>query len=240
MNRVCIVFIATALAVCSCAHRSGHSERNRTQQRRSNAVTQSTPVVQRAASSSGKMEGNEVFNRFHSAVFMVYTTDGTNVYQGSGFFIDRNGLAVSNYHLFQNTTVGMEAIKLEGSDTSYQLSEVYYKDADKDFILFRVNCGTTNFIPIASTKPNIGDRVFAIGSPRGLENTFSSGDISQWRDENVMQINAAIDHGSSGGALINEYGEVVGITSGTFYAGSQANLNYAWSIDVVKPHLSFR
>ena len=52
-----------------------------------------------------------------------------------------------------------------------------------------------------------------------------------------MQINALIDHGSSGGALINEYGEVVGVTSGTFCDGSQANLNYAWSIDVIKPYL---
>ena len=53
-----------------------------------------------------------------------------------------------------------------------------------------------------------------------------------------MQISALIDHGSSGGALINEYGEVVGITSGTFYDGSQANLNYAWSIDVTKPYVT--
>lgn len=52
-----------------------------------------------------------------------------------------------------------------------------------------------------------------------------------------MQISALIDHGSSGGALINEYGEVVGITSGTFVDGSQANLNYAWSIDVIKPYI---
>lgn len=52
-----------------------------------------------------------------------------------------------------------------------------------------------------------------------------------------MQISALIDHGSSGGALINEYGEVVGITSGSFADGSQANLNYAWSIDVIKPYV---
>lgn len=95
----------------------------------------------------------------------------------------------------------------------------------------------TPFIPIAKQKPSVGDKVYAIGSPRGLENTFSSGEVSQWRDTNLMQINALIDHGSSGGALINEYGEVVGVTSGTFYDGSQANLNYAWSIDVIKPYL---
>lgn len=235
-----IVFVFVLL-LCSCAHKSGHSGRNASHARSRSAVTSvSTPVVQRTSSRNAKLEGNQVFNRYHSAVFMVYTTDGTNIYQGSGFFIDNNGLAVSNYHVFQNAQIGMEAIKLEGDDTAYQLTEIYVADENKDFILFRVGCGSTNYIPIASNKPNIGDRVFAIGSPRGLENTFSSGDISQWRDENVMQINAAIDHGSSGGALINEYGEVVGITSGTFYEGSQANLNYAWSIEVVKPYLSFR
>ena len=66
---------------------------------------------------------------------------------------------------------------------------------------------------------------------------FSSGEVSQWRGENLMQISALINHGSSGGALINEYGEAVGITSGSFADGSQANLNYAWSIDVVKPYI---
>ncbi|MBR0059736.1 MAG: trypsin-like peptidase domain-containing protein [Methanobrevibacter sp.] len=83
-------------------------------------------------------------------------------------------------------------------------------------------------------KPEVGEKVFAIGSPRGLENTFSSGEISQWRSNEVIQTNVQIDHGSSGGPLINQYGQVVGITSGTFYDGSQANLNYAWSIDVIK------
>jgi serine protease Do len=46
--------------------------------------------------------------------------------------------------------------------------------------------------------------------------------MSQWRDTNLMQIYALIDHGSSGGALINEYREVIGITSGSFADGSQA------------------
>lgn len=87
---------------------------------------------------------------------------------------------------------------------------------------------------MAVDRPNVGEKVFAIGSPKGFENTFSSGEISQWRDRNRMQTTVMIDHGSSGGALINEYGEVVGITSGTFDSESVANLNYAVSIDVIK------
>lgn len=187
--------------------------------------------------SSKRLEGREVFDKYSTAVFMVFTSDGMNSYQGSGFFIDNEGLAVSNYHVFKGTGIGMEKIKLLGSDVVYNVTEVIAKNEEEDYILFRVDCENTNYLPVASSKPQIGEKVFAIGSPRGLENTFSSGEVSQWRAKNLMQINALIDHGSSGGALINEYGEAIGITSGSFYDGSQANLNYAWSIDVIKPYL---
>lgn len=187
--------------------------------------------------SSKKLDGREVFEKYSTAVFMVFTSDGMNGYQGSGFFIDNQGLAVSNYHIFKGTGIGMEKIKLLGSDVIYNVTKIIAKDEEEDYILFRVDCDNSNYLPIAFSKPKIGEKVFAIGSPRGLENTFSSGEVSQWRAKNLMQINALIDHGSSGGALINEYGEVVGITSGSFYDGSQANLNFAWSIDVIKPFL---
>lgn len=188
--------------------------------------------------STKKLSGSEVFDRYGKAVFMIFTSDGTNNYQGSGFFVGKNGLAVSNYHVFEGTNIGKENIKLSYDDEYYyKVAEVIAKSSEPDFIVFRVDYENTNYIPIAKSKPSIGEKVYAIGSPRGLENTFSSGEVSQWRGEYLMQINALIDHGSSGGALINEYGEVVGITSGSFYDGSQANLNYAWSIDAVKKYL---
>lgn len=231
----------------SCAHKSGHmKDRERNKQNTENITKGTSKKAESSVRINGdsrhkksdhKLEGQEVFDNYATAVFMVFTSDGMNGYQGSGFFIDNNGLAVSNYHVFKGTGKGMEKIKLLGSDEVYNVSEVIHSSEDEDFILFRVNCSNTNYIPIATAKPKIGERVFAIGSPRGLENTFSSGEVSQWRDTNLMQISALIDHGSSGGALINEYGEVVGITSGTFADGSQANLNYAWSIEAIKPFL---
>lgn len=183
------------------------------------------------------LSGTEIFEEYASAVFMVFTSDGTNAFQGSGFFIDKKGLAVSNYHVFKGTTIGKEKIKLLGSDVAYNVSEIIERNSEKDFILFRVDCSNSSFIPVAKSKPKVGEIVFAIGSPRGLENTFSSGEVSQWRGDYLMQISNSIDHGSSGGALLNQYGEVIGITSGTFVPNSQANLNYAWSIDVIKPYL---
>lgn len=189
--------------------------------------------------STKKLSGSEVFKQYGKAVFMIFTSDGNNNYQGSGFFIGKNGLAVSNYHVFQGTNIGGENIKLSYDDEYYyKVSEVIAKSSEPDFIVFRVDYDNTSYIPIAKNKPSIGEKVYAIGSPRGLENTFSSGEVSQWRGEYLMQINALIDHGSSGGALINEYGEVIGITSGSFYDGSQANLNYAWSIDAIKKYIN--
>lgn len=235
--------------ICSCAHKSGH---NKNKQKHENITNQHsleqaetrdgerniTVSVVNNRGDKNKLDGSKIFAKYNRAVFMVFTSDGFNGYQGSGFFINSSGLAVSNYHVFQGTNKGAEQIKLVGSDIAYKVTNVLYSSKDYDFILFQTNCTNTNYIPIAQNKPSVGERVFAIGSPRGLENTFSSGEVSQWRDTYLMQISALIDHGSSGGALINEYGEVVGITSGSFYDGSQANLNYAWSIDVIKPYIN--
>lgn len=245
-----LLAIIIALCVNSCAHKSGH---NRIKSQPNRAQTTSNTTLNNAASQEqrnldislsnhrgdkNKLNGAEIFAKYNTAVFMVFTSNGYNGYQGSGFFINSNGLAVSNYHVFQGTNIGAEQIKLANNDGIFNVSEIIHRDEDEDFILFRVNVSNTNFIPIAQYKPQVGEKVYAIGSPRGLENTFSSGEVSQWRDKNLMQISALIDHGSSGGALINEFGEVVGITSGSFADGSQANLNYAWSIDVIKPYVN--
>lgn len=242
---VLIILCLITVLLSSCAHKSGHnssdiklysstvvnSDRNSTR----NISNSSRHIIHKR--SEKELEGHQIFDRYGSAVFMVYTSDGANNYQGSGFFINSSGLAVSNYHVFKGTGIGLEQIKLPGRNVVYNVTRVIQKSESEDFILFQVDCNNTNYIPIATSKPKIGEKVYAIGSPRGLENTFSSGEVSQWRGTNLMQISALIDHGSSGGALINKYGEAVGITSGTFVDGSQANLNYAWSIDAVKPYI---
>lgn len=210
--------------------------------KKSHANNHSKPV-ELEKTHTGKIEsknvlsGVEVFKMFNTAVFMIYTSDGYHAYQGSGFFIDDRGLAVSNYHVFEGTSVGAEEIHTQNNQT-LKVREVIHKDKDKDFILFRVemNGAKSNWIPISNRKLNVAEKIYTIGSPRGLENTFSSGEISQLRGNHYIQISAPIDHGSSGGALINSYGEVIGITSGGLDE-SGANLNYAIDIRVIKPYL---
>ena len=214
------------------------SSRDRTTRNRTNISREDSKREDDHERNREKLTGSEIFKEYGNSVFMIFTSDGLNRCQGSGFFVGEGGLAVSNYHVFEGTTKGNEYIKLPYDNNSlYKISDVLYKSKEPDFIVFRVDYENQRYLPIAESKPIIGDKVFAIGSPRGLENTFSSGEVSQWRGDYLIQINALIDHGSSGGALLNEYGEAVGITSGTFYDGSQANLNYAWSIDVIKPYI---
>lgn len=249
--KIKLLFLSLILLIGSQGCRkaaNSHTNANRISEQQTESITpqsenftpQSESVTSQSSTNNNskqKLEGQEIFDKYASAVFMVFTSDGFNGYQGSGFFLDNKGLAVSNYHVFKGTGKGMEKIKLLGSDDTYNIIDVIHSSEEEDFILFRVNCSNNNYLPIASNRPKIGEKVYAIGSPRGLENTFSSGEVSQWRDTYLMQVSALLDHGSSGGALINEYGEVVGITSGSFADGSQANLNYAWSIDAVKPYL---
>lgn len=242
-------YIPIVIAICclgGCAHKSGHLGKHQTvsagdksgENPTRGGKKNTTINVVNNRGERDKLDGPKIFAKYNKAVFMIFTSDGFNSYQGSGFFINSDGLAVSNYHVFKGTAIGEEGIKLSGSDEIYKVAEIIKRSEDEDFILFQVDVSNTDFIPVAKFKPNVGEKVYAIGSPRGLENTFSSGEVSQWRDKNLMQISALIDHGSSGGALINEYGEVVGITSGSFADGSQANLNYAWSIDAIKPYVN--
>lgn len=176
------------------------------------------------------LEPTEIFKKYNSAVFMIYTTDGLGVFQGSGFFISENGVAVSNYHVFKGTAVGSEVIKLSDG-RQCKISEVIAKSESEDYILFRIK-GHFVHILVSHRKNNVGEKVYTIGSPRGLENTFSSGEISQIRDDNYIQISCPIDHGSSGGVLINAYGEAIGITTGG-HDESGANLNFAKNIKVL-------
>ncbi len=200
--------------------------------------------------SSGRSEmgGDEIFEKYGSAVFIITLTDGMVRTQGSGFFISPDGLAVSNYHVFKGSKKGSETITLSEGKT-YKVKEVIGKgncDGDglspDDYMLFRVDIGNQSviYIPVAKELARVGQKVYAVGSPRGFENTFASGEISQIRqvDDGFMyQISVPIDHGSSGGVLLNGYGEAIGITTGGF-DDSGANLNFAVDIHVIDKYIN--
>ena len=243
MNRFCNIGLLVGISLLASCTMTGRNEGQRNVRKpyveKHEAVKRENRIVEQSESrnelpvahnTNNVIPATEIFKRYDSAVFMVFTTDGYNAYQGSGFFISADGLAVSNYHVFKGTGVGYEIIKLSDG-RQYKIEKVLAKSEADDYILFRVK-GQFNYIPVSHRKREVGERVYTIGSPKGLENTFSSGEISQIREDNFIQISCPIDHGSSGGALINRYGEAIGITTGG-RDDSGANLNFEKDIRVV-------
>ena len=172
----------------------------------------------------------DLFKKYNSAVFLITTSNGTNVYQGSGFFISPEGVGISNYHVFEGTNKGLEEIKLISGE-KFKISKVIEANKEGDYIIFKIETiSELNYFNIATALPEIGEEVFAIGNPKGLEHTLSKGIVSGYRGENneVIQTTTEITNGSSGGPLLNMNGEVIGITTSGL---GEANLNFAININ---------
>ena len=173
---------------------------------------------------------NVLYNKYKPSVFIIYTSDGVDGYQGTGFFISKSGIAISNYHVFKGTSQGLEVIETSNGK-KLKIEKVLSKSDEDDYIIFKVRLSgysINNPIPITSQEPQIGEDVFAIGNPRGLESTLSKGIVSGFREnKQLIQTTTEITHGSSGGPLLNMRGEVVGITTAGL---GEANLNFAVNI----------
>ena len=100
---------------------------------------------------TNNLSPEEIFERNTSAVFKIHTSNGFTGGQGSGFFISSEGVAVSNYHVFQGTTIGYEEIILSNG-LRYKVKEVYYKSKEEDFIIFKVDISGVNYIKISKTN----------------------------------------------------------------------------------------
>lgn len=180
--------------------------------------------------SNSNLTLQELFKKYSSAVFIIYTSDAEKSWQGSGFFISSEGIGISNYHVFKGTKKGAEVIKLESGE-ELKIAEIIVANEKDDYIIFKVNAlGEINYFNVAAALPEIGDDVFAIGNPKGLEHTLSKGIISGYRgnDKQLIQTTAEITHGSSGGPLLNMNGDVIGITTSGL---GEANLNFAVNIN---------
>ena len=186
------------------------------------------PQMNNPIAETQKTDISTLYEQNKDAVFVIYTSNETYNFQGSGFFISSLGVAVSNYHVFKGTSKGLESIKTKNG--TFKVESVLNYSEDNDYIVFKVagNAVLFPYLKIANSLPRVGEDVFAIGAPQGLELTLSKGIISALRaDNSIIQTTTEITHGSSGGPLFNMQGEVIGITSAGM---GEADLNFAVSI----------
>jgi len=177
-----------------------------------NKITQINGIL--AAQKGPKLTLPDLFKKCSPAVFLLFTEDDEGSSQGSGFFITSGGIAITNYHVYN----GINNALIHANDKNhYKIDKVLAKDEDMDYIIFQVKNPKNikfPFVEIAPVMPEIGEDVFAIGNPRGFEQTLSNGIVSGYRDKSsYIQTTTPITHGSSGGPLFNMDGKVIGITT---------------------------
>ena len=177
------------------------------------------------------LTSEEIFARCTPAVFFIqmYNSDGEKTATGSGFFISPDGTAVTCLHVLND---GVSAkITLSGSGDTYEVAGAYDYSTTQDWAVIKVEGKGTAFpyLALGDSSTNVGGTpVYAIGSPLGIQNTITSGLVcNPTRVEDGTEhilFSAAISSGSSGGPLINKYGEVIGINAATYIHGQNLNL----------------
>ncbi len=147
---------------------------------------------------------------------------------GSGFFV-RPDVIVTNFHVIEGAAAG--SAKIVGNPSIYPIEGVLGINRSNDLVLLKVKGVTGRALVLADiSKIEVGQEVFALGNPKGLEGTISPGIVSgnslrQLKNEYLIQITAPISSGSSGGPVVNRKGEVIGVAVSSLKDGQ--NLNFA-------------
>lgn len=183
---------------------------------------------------STALTAEQVYAACSPAVFYIEVYDATKTLlgTGSGFFISADGKAVTNYHVIEDASYA--TVTLADGQTTYDVAGVYDYDTAQDVALIKVNGKNFPYLTPGDASSIVGGaKVYAIGSPLGLSNTISEGiisNVSRTLDgTNYIQITAAISPGSSGGALLNSAGKVIGITSAGIQNGQSLNFAVPYS-----------
>lgn len=188
----------------------------------------STPTMQinskpsdSSSSSSDGMSGEDIYKKVSPSVVSVISTTSEGQGSGSGVIMSKDGYIITNNHVVE----GAQSVSVQLSDSSSLDATIVGTDEQTDLAVIKVE-SSTDLTPAEfgdSDQLQPGEYAYAIGSPGGVQfaNTITGGRISAINRDltvndrvmSLIQTDASINNGNSGGALINEYGQVVGITS---------------------------
>ena len=158
--------------------------------------------------------------------------------QGSGFFISRDGYAVTNNHVVQNA----ENVQVTTDDGKTYNAKVIGSDSRTDLALIKVEGDNFPFVKLTDNSPRVGDWVLAVGNPFGLGGTVTAGIVSaRGRDigagpyDDFVQIDAPVNKGNSGGPTFDVDGNVIGVNTAIFSpSGGSVGIAFAIPADTVK------
>jgi serine protease Do len=208
-----------------------------------NAPTQFYYTGGRAAAAR---DVQDLVKQIGEAVVQVRTPSGL----GSGFFINADGYLITNFHVIQGETeISVEVYHRRDGQLdreTYKQVKIIAINKFQDLALLKIedkNAPKFKFVTLGNSDAlSVGDSVFAIGSPMGLERTVTSGILStktrELEGELYLQTTAQINPGNSGGPLFNMAGDVIGITNMKIMFGE--GLGFAIPVELVKNFLDHR
>jgi serine protease Do len=210
------------------------------------AVETKSGIYQVAGTPPPIRDVRELIGQLGEAVVQVSTPSGL----GSGFIINADGFLITNFHVIEGETqISVEVYRQNDGQlerTSYQDVAIIAINKFADIALLKIeDKGAPKFAHVLlgdSEQLAVGESVFAIGSPLGLERTVTQGIVStktrELQGDLYLQTTAQINPGNSGGPLFNLRGEVVGITNMKIVSGE--GLGFAIPISAVKFFLDHR
>lgn len=204
----------------------------------------------KTTSSTGELAGEDIYKKLNDSIVAIQTADdsGQVISSGSGVVMSSDGYIITNAHvvLDEDTSLPMSGVAVLFSDGTQLNAAIKGYDAQTDLAVIKVDPQSA-LLPAEfgdSDALQVGETAYAIGSPGGVElaNSMTSGIISAInRDITVndrvmtlIQTNVTINPGNSGGALINKYGQVVGITSAKLGISYYEGLGFAIPINSAK------
>jgi S1-C subfamily serine protease len=166
--------------------------------------------------------------------------------QGSGFILTKDGRILTNYHVIANP----QKLEVTLSDKHKYPAKIILQDPAHDLALLQINANNLTPAVLSESRDlQVGQNVYAIGNPFGLNGTMTTGILSSIRSvrepqgatiENALQTDAAINPGNSGGPLLNSRGEVIGMNTliATGGAEQSSGIGFAIPVDTIKAVLS--
>lgn len=185
------------------------------------------------ALSSCKTTLKDIVKEAEQATFVIYTYDeyGTPKGIGSGFFIDKEGTGITNYHVLDGA---VKAVLKTSDEEKYEINQVIASDRKWDIAKFTIRNDknkTFNYLKFSNKEIEKGDQVYNISSPMGLEASVSEGIVSSLRSDgqhgNIIQVTAPISSGSSGSALLDKDGKVFAVATFKYNQGESLNFGVA-------------
>ena len=176
-----------------------------------------------------------VYEQANPSVVQIQTDQGV----GSGFVIQADGLILTNAHVVDSTNFPVLVITADGTELEADLIAFHPQGADLAALKIR---NLNNLPPLLLGREEslkVGQSVYAIGSPLGQRNSFTTGVVSRIESEtNLIQHDASINPGNSGGPLLNSQAEVIGInTLIRTLSGGSDGLSFALTTDLMQPFL---